>query len=264
MVRAATTSMKDTIRTLIVDDEPLARRGIRSHLASELDIKVIGECSNGLEALAMLRKEKPQLVFLDVQMPELDGFGVIEEIGVAETPTVIFVTAYDAHAIRAFEVEALDYVLKPFEPDRFRKAVARARSEIEKKRNGEINLSLVRLLEELHGLKYLTRLAIKSAGRVQFVSVSEVDWIEAADNYVRVHSGRESYLVRETMSSLETKLDPRGFARVHRSIIVNIARVRQLQTMFKGEYEIVMQDGRHLPFGRAYRSRVRQLITNSI
>ena len=257
--------MKDSIRTLIVDDEPLARKGVRSHLSAEPDIQVIGECSNGLEAVAMIRSEKPDLVFLDVQMPELDGFGVIEELGIIETPAVIFVTAYDAHAIRAFEVEALDYVLKPFEPSRFRKAMARARAEIGRKRNGEINLRLVNLLEELRGpLRYLARLAIKSAGRVHFVHVTEVDWIEAADNYVRVHSAGESYLVRETMSSLETKLDPRRFARVHRSVIVNVDRVKQLNPMFKGEYEIVMQDGKHLPFGRAYRSRLQQLITNSI
>lgn len=257
--------MIDRIRTLIVDDEPLARKGIRSHLAAEPDIQVIGESANGREAVAMIREEKPDLVFLDVQMPELDGFGVIEEIGITQTPAVIFVTAYDAHAIRAFEFEALDYVLKPFEPGRFRKAVARARTEIERKRHGEINLRLVNLLEELRGpLRYLTRLAIKSGGRVHFVNVSEIDWIEAADNYVRIHSGSEAYLVRETMSRLETKLDPRRFARVHRSVIVNVERVKQLNPMFKGEYEIVMQDGRRLPFGRAYRSRLQQLITNSI
>lgn len=256
--------MRDNIRALIVDDEPLARKGVRRHLASEVDIQVIGECSNGLEAAAIIRKEKPDLVFLDVQMPELDGFGVIAEIGMLEMPAVIFVTAYDAHAIRAFEVQALDYVLKPFEASRFRIAVSRARAEIQRKLNGEINSRLINLLEELRSPKeYSERLAIKSNGRVNFVNVAEIDWIEAANNYVRVHSGRESYLIRETMSSLEAKLDPRRFARVHRSVIVNMGRVKQLKTMFKGEYEIVMQDGKHLPFGRAYRSRARQLLTSS-
>lgn len=256
--------MRDNIRALIVDDEPLARKGVRRHLASEVDIQVIGECSNGLEAAAIIRKEKPDLVFLDVQMPELDGFGVIAEIGMWEMPAVIFVTAYDAHAIRAFEVQALDYVLKPFEASRFRIAVSRARAEIQRKLNGEINSRLINLLEELRSPKeYSERLAIKSNGRVNFVNVAEIDWIEAANNYVRVHSNRESYLIRETMSSLEAKLDPRRFARVHRSVIVNMGRVKQLKTMFKGEYEIVMQDGKHLPFGRAYRSRARQLLTSS-
>ena len=256
--------MSDNIRALIVDDEPLARKGVRRHLASEVDIKVIGECSNGLEATAMIRKEKPDLVFLDVQMPELDGFGVIAEIGMLDMPAVIFVTAYDAHAIRAFEVQALDYVLKPFEANRFRIAVSRARAEIQKNLNGEINSRLINLLEELRSPReYSERLAIKSNGRVNFVNVAEIDWIEAANNYVRVHSGRESYLIRETMSTLEAKLDPRRFARVHRSVIVNMGRVKQLKMMFKGEYEIVMQDGKHLPFGRAYRSRARQLLTSS-
>jgi len=256
--------MRDNIRALIVDDEPLARKGVRRHLASEVDIQVIGECSNGLEATAVIRKEKPDLVFLDVQMPELDGFGVIAEIGILEMPAVIFVTAYDAHAIRAFEVQALDYVLKPFEASRFRIAVSRARADIQRKLNGEINSRLINLLEELRSPKeYAERLAIKSNGRVNFVNVAEIDWIEAANNYVRVHSGHESYLIRETMSSLEAKLDPRRFARVHRSVIVNMGRVKQLKTMFKGEYEIVMQDGKHLPFGRAYRSRARQLLTSS-
>lgn len=256
--------MRDNIRALIVDDEPLARKGVRRHLASEVDIQIIGECSNGLEAAAVIRKEKPDLVFLDVQMPELDGFGVIAEIGMLEMPAVIFVTAYDAHAIRAFEVQALDYVLKPFEASRFRIAVSRARAEIQKNLNGEINSRLINLLEELRSPReYSERLAIKSNGRVNFVNVAEIDWIEAANNYVKVHSGRESYLIRETMSSLEAKLDPRRFARVHRSVIVNMGRVKQLKTMFKGEYEIVMQDGRHLPFGRVYRGRARQLLTSS-
>jgi len=256
--------MRDTIRALIVDDEPLARKGVRGHLASEIDIKVIGECSNGFEAIAIIRKEKPDLVFLDIQMPELDGFGVIAEIRVLEMPPVIFVTAYDAHAIRAFEVQALDYVLKPFEASRFRTAVSRARSEIQRNLNGEINSRLVNLLEELRSPReYFQRLAIKSNGRVNFVNIAEIDWIEAADNYVRVHLGRESYLIRETMSRLEAKLDPRRFARVHRSVIVNMGQVKQLETMFNGEYEIVMQDGKHLPFGRAYRSRARQFLTIS-
>ena len=256
--------MRDNIRALIVDDEPLARKGVRRHLASEVDIQIIGECSNGLEAAAVIRKEKPDLVFLDVQMPELDGFGVIAEIGMLEMPAVIFVTAYDAHAIRAFEVQALDYVLKPFEASRFRIAVSRARAEIQKNLNGEINSRLINLLEELRSPReYSERLAIKSNGRVNFVNVAEIDWIEAANNYVKVHSGRESYLIRETMSSLEAKLDPRRFARVHRSVIVNMGRVKQLKTMFKGEYEIVMQDGKHLPFGRVYRGRARQLLTSS-
>lgn len=257
--------MKDNVRALIVDDEPLARKGVRGHLAPEIDVQVIGECSNGREAVAIIRATKPDLVFLDVQMPELDGFGVIAEIGVAEMPAVIFVTAYDAHAIRAFEVQALDYVLKPFEPSRFRIAVSRARAEIQRRRNGEINLRLIDLLEELRSPKeYSERLAIKSNGRVNFVNVAEIDWIEAADNYVRLHAGRKSYLLREMMSGLEKKLDPRRFARVHRSVIVNLGRVRELKSTFKGEYEIVLQDGKHLPFGRAYRSRARQLLTNSV
>jgi two-component system LytT family response regulator len=255
----------DKISTLIVDDEPLARKGVRAHLDSERDIQIVGECSNGLEAVSAIRKKHPDLVFLDVQMPELDGFGVIEEVGAAEMPTVIFVTAYESHAIRAFEVEALDYVLKPFESERFHMAVSRARAEIEKKRSGETNLQLVGFIKELRQRRqYLERLAIKSAGRISFVSVGEIDWIEAADNYVSLHAGRESHLLRETMSSLENKLDPARFARIHRSVIVNLDRIKQLNPMFRGEYELIMLDGTRLSSGSVYRDRVRQLLRNAL
>ena len=252
----------EKIRTVIVDDEPLARRGIRAQLKDEKDIEIISECRNGHEAVKTIAAESPDLVFLDVQMPELDGFGVLDAIGVERMPAVIFVTAYDRYALRAFEVHALDYLLKPFDDERFATAVQRARRQIKQKNIDDLSRRLQGLLDDLQASrKYVERLVVKSAGRIFFLSVAEIDWIEAADNYVRLHAGRESHLVRETMNSLEKKLDPDQFLRVHRSRIVNARKIKELQPLFRGEYDIMLRDGTRLESGRGYRERIQKLLT---
>lgn len=252
----------EKIRTVIVDDEPLARRGIRAQLKCEKDIEIISECRNGLEAVKALESQAPDLVFLDVQMPELDGFDVVDAIGVDRMPAVIFVTAYDRYALRAFDVHALDYLLKPFDDERFATAVQRARRQIKQKNLDDLSRRLQGLLDDLQtGRKYVERLVVKSAGRIFFLSVGEIDWIEAADNYVRLHTGRESHLLRETMNSLEKKLDPDQFLRVHRSRIVNARKIKELQPLFRGEYDIMLRDGTRVESGRGYRDRIQKLLT---
>ena len=254
------------IRTVIADDEPLARRGIRAHLDLEKDIEIISECRNGREAVEAIETDSPDLVFLDVQMPELDGFGVVDAVGVEEMPAVIFVTAYDRYALRAFEVHALDYLLKPFDGQRFARAVQRARNQIEQDSLGNLSGRLRSLLADLESRpeqKYPARLVIKSTGRISFLDVAEIDWIEAADNYVRLHTGRESHLLRETMNSLEKRLDPEQFLRVHRCRIVNIQKVKELRPLFRGEYDITLQDGTRLETGRGYRAGLQKLLGGS-
>jgi two-component system LytT family response regulator len=254
------------IRTVIADDEPLARRGIRAHLNLEKDIEIVSECRNGREAVEAIQAYSPDLVFLDVQMPERDGFGVVDAVGVERMPAVIFVTAYDRYALRAFEVHALDYLLKPFDGERFARAVQRARIQIERDGLGDLSGRLRNLLAELESRpaqNYPNRLVIKSAGRISFLDVAEIDWVEAADNYVRLHAGREAHLLRETMNSLEKRLDPGQFLRVHRSRMVNIRKVKELRPLFRGEYDITLQDGTRLETGRGYRDRVQWLLGDS-
>jgi two-component system LytT family response regulator len=253
----------EKIRTLIVDDEPLARRGIRAQLAEEASVLIIGECGNGREAVAVIQEQKPDLVFLDVQMPELDGFGVLEAIGVELMPAVIFVTAYDKYALRAFEVHALDYLLKPFDGERFLLALQRARAQIERRSISDLSQRLQSLIDDLKtNQKYAERIVIKSAGRVFFLSVEEIDWIEAADNYVRLHAKGDAHLLRETMSSLEKRLDPSEFLRVQRSTIINVRRIKDLRPLFHGEYEIRLKDGTRLASGRGYRDNLQELFGN--
>ena len=248
------------IRTLIVDDEPLARRGLRAQLAEAKGFEIIAECGNGRDAVAAIEEHRPDLVFLDVQMPELDGFGVLETVGTKHMPPVIFVTAYDKFALRAFEVHALDYLLKPFDSERFTKALERARAQVERRDISDLSRRLQTLIDDLKTTrKYAERLVIKSAGRIFFLSVDEIDWIEAADNYVRLHAGRDAHLLRETMNSLESKLDPAQFLRVHRSTIINVRRIKELHPLFRGEYEIVLTDGTRLSSGRGYRAQVQEL-----
>ena len=254
----------EKIRTLIVDDEPLARRGIRAQLKPHQDFEVIGECRNGREAVEAIAVQAPDLVFLDVQMPELDGFTVVETVGAERMPPVIFVTAYDRYAVKAFEVHALDYLLKPFDDERFARALERARKHIERSDLNDLSHRLQGLLDDLKpSRKYVGRLVIRTAGRILFLNVAEIDWIEAADNYVRLHTGRESHLLRETMNSLEKKLDPEQFLRIHRSRIINIRRIKELQPLFRGEFDIMLQDGTRLESGRGYRDRVQSLLTGS-
>lgn len=251
----------EKIRTVIVDDEPLARRGIRAQLKEEKDIEIISECRNGTEAVEAIETQSPDLVFLDVQMPELDGFGVLDAVGVEKMPAVVFVTAYDRYALKAFEVHALDYLLKPIDDERFARAIQRVRKQIERQSIDDLSRRLQGLLDDMQtARKHVERLVIKSAGHIFFLSVGEIDWIEAADNYVRVHVGRESHLLRETMNNLEKKLDPDQFLRVHRSRMVNIGKIKELQPLFRGEYDITLRDGTRLETGRGYRERIQKLL----
>jgi len=257
--------MTEKIRTLIVDDEPLARERIRDLLALEPDVEVLAECENGQVALAAIRRYAPDLVFLDVQMPELDGFGVLEALEGEPLPVVVFVTAYDEYAIRAFDVHAVDYLLKPFDEERFRIALGRARSRLGERRAESLDERLEAVLSELRAREqYADRLLVKNDGRVTVLQVEEVDWIEAADNYARVHTARGRYLVREPIKTLERKLNPRHFARVHRSAIVNLARVRELQPLFGGEYVIILSTGAKLTLSRGYRDAFRDRLGSEL
>jgi len=253
------------IRAIIVDDEPPARNKIRELLKAESDIELIDECSNGKEAVASITSKAPDLVFLDIQMPELDGFGVIEAIGPEHLPAVIFVTAYDQYAVQAFEVHALDYLLKPFDRQRFQTALNRVRKGLEPDHRDELNDQLNSLLRQLKGPKKQTeRFVIKSGGRVFFLKNDEIDWIEAAGNYVRLHVGTETHLLRETMSAIQKKLDTGTFIRIHRSTFVNIEKVKELQPWFHGEYVVIMRDGTQLTMSRSYRSNLPDLMGTTL
>ena len=266
------------MRVLIVDDEPIARRRISRLLKLEDDVEVVSEVGSGTDAVAAIREQKPDLVFLDVQMPDLDGFGVVSALGEPEQmPAIVFVTAYNEYAVKAFDVNAVDYVLKPFDGERFRSAFQRARTTLEQKNSAEAGRRIKALLEEVLGeqraqalaaggtangatlaptvprARYLDRLMVKHDGRVFFVKVSDVDWFEASGNYVRVHVGRVSHLIRETMHGIEAQLDPNLFARIHRAVIVNMDRIRELQPWFAGDYIVILRDGRQLKLSRTYR-----------
>ena len=249
------------IRTIIVDDEPLARERIRELLQKEADMEVVGECADGSQAVEAIRKDKPDLVFLDVQMPELDGFGVLEQIDRVAMPAVVFVTAHDRFALRAFEVHALDYLLKPFDSERFKKALEHARDRIQQRQTGELSRRISELLADLKvGANHPDRLAIKSGGKLLFLKVGEIDWIEAADNYVNLHLGNESHLHRETLAAMEDKLPAGKFMRISRSTIVNIERIKELQPLFHGEYAVILRNGTHLTLSRSHRERLDQLL----
>jgi len=252
------------IRALIVDDEHLARKKLRTLLEREPEVEIIGECGNGAQAVSLIQEQAPDLLFLDVQMPGLDGFDVLKAVGAGQMPVVIFVTAYDQYALRAFEVHAIDYLLKPFDRDRFQTALERARTQIQGKQSHDLNQRLLDLLKGLKaGPKYPERLVVKSAGRVFFLKAEEIDWVEAADNYVRLHVGGEAHLLRETMSGLEANLDPAQFLRVHRSTIVNLERIKELKPWFHGEYLIILRDGTQLTLSRSYRERLHELLGKS-
>jgi two-component system LytT family response regulator len=251
-----------TIRTCIVDDEPLARERIRTLLSREPDVEVVGECGDGGEAVTRIREMQPDLLFLDVQMPVMDGFGVLDALDTDLPPAVIFVTAYDQYALRAFEVHALDYLLKPFNGHRFKKAVQRARVELMKEGNGHgVNERLLTLLEHLkQDRKPQERLILKTSGRVTFLKVDEIDWVEAEGNYVRLHVGAISHLLRETMKGIEAKLDADRFIRIHRSTIVNTDRIKELQPLFHGEYAVLLRDGTRLTASRGPENKLRRVL----
>jgi two-component system LytT family response regulator len=246
------------IRALVVDDEPLARERLVTLLAKE-DVEIVGECADGPAAADAILRLSPDLAFLDVQMPGADGFEVIQLVGPSKMPPVIFVTAYDKYALRAFEVHALDYLLKPFDRDRFHAALERARQEIERRQNGALEKRLLALVRDLRpAAQRLDRLVVKSGGRVFFVKAEEIDWIEAAGNYVRLHLGADSHLFRETMNALEARLDPDRFFRIHRSRIVNMERIQELQPWFNGEYLVLLRNGTKLTLSRGYREKLQE------
>jgi two-component system, LytTR family, response regulator len=250
------------IKAIIVDDEPPARRNLRALLARIPDIELVKECGNGRDAVSSIRALQPELVFLDVQMPEIDGFEVLEQLTDQPLPVIIFVTAYDQYALKAFEVSALDYLLKPFDDARFHKALAQARRQIEQQDASELGRKLLTLMgtREMRpdaSPRYLTRLMIKTAGRVIFIRVEEIDWIEAYDNYVRLHVGGKAHLLRQTMNELEAGLNPEQFARIHRSTIVNLDRVKELHPHFN-EHLVILHDGTELKLSRTRREWLEQ------
>lgn len=249
------------ITAVVADDEALARKFIRRLLKDDEEIEVIGECANGKEAAAMIKKQRPDLVFLDVQMPELDGFGVLEAIGNERWPQVIFTTAYEQYAIRAFELHALDYLLKPFDQTRFKDAMQHAkerlRSGVDKEARSQINALLESIKKKS---QYLDRLVIKSGGRITFLQTDEINWIESDDKYVHLHTGKTTPMVRQTLSAMEAQLDPNKFRRIHRSTIVNVARIQELQPMFNGEHSVLMSDGAKLTLSRNYRDKLFELL----
>ena len=249
------------IRALIVDDEALARKFIRRLLKDDRDFEIVGECNNGKEAAAMIRKETPDVVFLDVQMPEMDGLSVVESVGIERLPEIIFTTAYEEYAIRAFELHALDYLLKPFDQARFKDAIKYAKEHFRSERQNDGRLQIRALLENIRNKpKYLERLVIKAGGRITFLRTDDINWIEADDKYVHLHTSKARPMVRQTLSAMETQLDPTKFRRVHRSAIVNVERIAELQPLFSGEYSILLQDGTKLTLSRNYRDRLFEVV----
>ncbi|MCX6599826.1 MAG: LytTR family DNA-binding domain-containing protein [Acidobacteria bacterium] len=240
------------IETLIVDDERIARQRLRRLLETQSDIAVAGECSSGAEAAAFLDQRPVDLVFLDIQMPEMDGFAFLESQSATKMPMVVFVTAHDVHAVRAFEVSALDYLLKPFDQERLDRCLNRVRSHHDLQRTSGNSTS---------GKARPNRLAVRSSGKVFFVKMEDIDWVEAADNYVVLHLGHETHILRETMNSIQERLNPQKFIRVHRSRIVNVERIKELQPWFHGEYLIVLNDGTQLTLSRSYRERLMEFMS---
>ena len=253
------------IRALVVDDEPLAREMIREMLEDDSDVEIVAECANGREAIEAIKSNQPDVVFLDIQMPELGGFEVLESVERQAVPYVIFVTAYDQYAVRAFEVHAFDYLLKPFDRERFDAAWQRVKKQIKLHQTGERDRHILALLEELKsGPRHLERLVIKNGGRVFFLNVQDIYCIEAEGNYVRVYDNQKGYLLRETISSLEEQLDPKQFRRIHRSAIVKIDKIKEMQPWFHGEYRIIMENGKQLTLSRNYRSNFQGAVGNTI
>lgn len=267
MIPAAAEKPITKIRTLVVDDEPVARERVVQLLRQQGDIELVGECANGLETVAAIEQLSPDLVFLDVQMPEMDGFEVMRALEAGRVPAVVFVTAYDEYAVRAFEVHALDYLLKPFSSIRFTATLAHARDQLHRDHAGELGRKLLTLaptLWERPGGARPERLLVRSAGRVHFVRTADIEWCEAAGNYVRLHVGQESHLFRETMNTLETKLDPRHFVRIHRSTIVNVEQIEQLRSSLGGESTVLLRNGVKLTLSRGYRESFQERFGNSV
>jgi two-component system, LytTR family, response regulator len=247
-------------RTLIVDDEELARERLRQLLAGRPGVELIGECADGHQAVATIRKESPDLIFLDIQMPELDGFAVLEALNVEPMPVIVFVTAFDKFALRAFEVHAVDYLLKPFDRERFESALGRALEQVKQRESPARSEAQKAVLTEVPtAAKPLERLAIKSEGRIVLVKTADIAWIQSAHNYVEVHEDRRSHLLRETISAIEARLPQEKFVRISRTTIVNVDRVKELEPLFHGEYTVVLHSGKRLTLSRRFRHKLPQL-----
>jgi len=250
------------IRAIIVDDEPLARQRLRSLLAAHDDFDLIAECNDGGQAVETIRVERPDLVFLDIRMPGLDGFGVLDacEAAGVPVPVVVFVTAYSEYALRAFEVHGFDYLLKPFDRERFARTLDHVRDHLRERETGELPDQLRALVAGMLGEpRRPERFVVKTSGKVYFVKADDVDWVEAEGNYVRLHVGTTVHLLRETMAGIVTQLDPKRFVRIHRSTIVNLERVKEMQPWFNGEYVVILKDGTRLVMSRGYRQKLPQL-----
>jgi two-component system LytT family response regulator len=253
------------IRTLIIDDEPLARALLRSFLAEDAEMEVIGECGDGYSAIEMIEAAAPELVFLDIQMPDLDGFGVLRALVPEAIPNIVFVTAYDQFALKAFDVHAIDYLLKPFDRERFERTLARAKQQIalQKRKDGYEEL-LRTLNEQSTRPQPVKRILVKSGEKAFFVRPGEISWIEAQGNYVALHIGAQSYLLRQTITALEATLDPTKFQRIERSAIVNLDAIREMFPAGRGEYEIVLKDGVVLKLSHTYRESFLRFATGAL
>jgi two-component system, LytTR family, response regulator len=246
------------LRVLIVDDEPLARRRLKALLKDEADIEIVGECEDGASAVAATTRLSPDVMFLDVQMPGMDGFDVIEALGPGRCPAIVFVTAYDKYALKAFDVHAIDYLLKPFDRKRLRRALTRAR--ILASNEKEMGRRLLAALGDFRAGRPQERIAVKSRGRVYFIRAEEITWVEASGHYVTLHAGRDEHVIRGTIQDMESRLDPERFVRIHRSTIVNVDRIKELLPSFHGEYTVVMRDGTRLTSSRGQSERLQAII----
>lgn len=241
------------LSAIVVDDEPLARERVRGLLEAEPDVEILAECASGVEALAAIAQRRPDLLILDIHMPEMDGFQLLAQLR-PPLPVVIFVTAFDQHAVQAFEAQAFDYLLKPFKPARFRAAIARVRDQIARQQPDDVSKRLLALLETRPAVtEHLSRITVRDRNRVRFVKTSEIDWIEASGNYVVLHSGKENHVVRETLAAFEQQLSPKEFVRVSRSAIVNLDRVQHIEPAFNNEHVVALADGTRLPMTRSLR-----------
>lgn len=260
----------EKVRAIIVDDEKPARRRLRELLEKQPDIAIVAECSNGAEAVRKIRALQPDLLLLDIQMPGLDGFGVVEAIGAAQMPATVFVTAYDRYALKAFEVSALDYLLKPFSDERFERSLARVLSFVRTQQREDLSHRILSLLDQIQPKQPqntcapLDCLMIKNGGRVHFLRVKEIDWIEAAGVYVQIHTAGKTWLHRISLGELEAKLDARRFLRIHRSTIVNLQRIREFHPHSHGDFMVVLRDGTELKLSRGYRQKVEASLGQSL
>jgi two-component system LytT family response regulator len=253
------------IRTVIVDDEPLARERLKELLLADPEIEVVGECPDGYKAIAAIQEQKPDLVLLDVQMPEISGFGVLDALPSEILGRVIFVTAYDQYALKAFEVHAVDYLLKPIYQDRLQKALQHFKDQLQRSGSAELSQRLSALLADHNArTRRHRRLVIRESGAVLLLQTDDIDWLEATGDYVLLHLGKRSHMIRETMNRMEARLDPNQFLRIHRSTIVNIDRIRRLHLISKGEYEVVLRDDTRLAVSRSYRNGIQRLLADSV